>query len=85
MIKPDNVTKDNEEWYTTTFSIPKWMSELLKSEAEENGYRGMNMVVVIACTNHLLSVKVREKHNKKLLELLERGSITSKEKEDLWM
>lgn len=77
--------EDLSEYYTTTFSIPKWMAEKLKIEAEENGYRGMTKVVVIACTNHILTEEVRKKKNKKLLELLERGSITELEKEELWM
>jgi hypothetical protein len=85
ITSPKNIKEEEKDWYTTTFNIPKWMARLLKNEAEEAGYRGMNMVVVIACTNHLLSQQVREDHNKKIDELHKRGSITSQEKEELWM
>lgn len=71
--------------YTTTFNIPVWMGNKLKDEAEEKGYRGMNQVVEIACINHFCGEEMRKKHNKKIMELLERGSITAKEKEELWL
>lgn len=85
LVKPKNLKKEKDQWYTTTFSIPIWMADALKKEADENGYRGMNMVVVVACTNHLLSSEVRNKHNNKVNELFEEGKITNDDKKELWM
>lgn len=83
--RPKTLEEHKAEYYTTTFSIPVWLGEKLKDEAEEKGLRGMNRVVEIACVNYFLGEEKREEHNRKVKELLERGSITSKEKEDLWL
>lgn len=50
-----DTTEKKESWYTTTFSIPKWLRKELKKEVKRGGYRGMNEVVVVACTNHMVS------------------------------
>lgn len=82
----EELNKNGEEdWYTTTFSIPKWLGKKLKEEANEMGYRGMNMIVVVACTNYLLGKKKRDEHNKEIQLMYDAEIISEETKEKLWL
>lgn len=70
--------ESKEEWYTTTFSIPIWLRDVLKKEVKKNGYRGMNEVVVISCINNLTNKKPHDSEKEDLVEALYQSEVISK-------
>lgn len=71
-------SEKKEEWYTTTFSIPIWLRDVLKKEVKKNGYRGMNEVVVISCINNLTNKKPRDLEKEDIVNALYEQEIIDK-------
>lgn len=79
------MAEEEQDWYTTTFSIPKWLGEKLKEKAREKELSGMNMIVVAACTNYLLGEDRRKNHNERLQILYDSETINEEDYKALWL
>lgn len=84
LSKPKHVIENGEDWTVTTINIPVWIKDFLHMEAVEQNLRGANLVMTVACTNYFLEKEERDRHNKLVGELFDRGSITEEEKRLLW-
>lgn len=84
-----DITKDvnKEEWiyYVTTVHIPVWLAKYLEKIKQKRGHPSRSSVFETVMIKDIIREDLRDKRNKMLKHLESRGSITEREKEELWL